>query len=98
MKKGRNREKDNVELCEKLFQKELNMSNVQVEGVARLGRRNQRENSDKRKKPGSLFVKLTNTKEKFDILKRGTLLKQSQDIGTKRIFIAPDLTKLERKR
>ena len=92
---GKQREIEDTEFCRKMFAEELNLINVQIEGVIRLGKRNQSENNG-RVKPRPMLVKLSNSREKFDVLKRGKLLKQSREASMRRIFIAPDLTRKER--
>ena len=94
---GRQRENEDIEFCKRLFDEELNIKYVQIEGIVRLGKKNPGEDNQ-RSKPRPMLVKLNGTREKFDILKRGSQLKQSRNTQVQRIVIAPDLTRLERER
>ena len=92
---GKEREKEGTEFSKRLFD-ELNVNDVKVDGIIRLGKRNQREGNQGIVKQRPMLVKLQEAREKFELLKRGNKLKQSHNVRLRKIVIAPDLTKMER--
>ena len=65
---GKEREKDDAEYCRKLFE-ELNVNNARMEGMIKLGKRNQTRDNQGVGKPRPMLVKLDDAGTKFNILK-----------------------------
>ena len=73
---------------EEIFENGVGVREYKIEQIIRLGRRGERENA----RP--MLVKLENVKQKWEIIKKAKMLKNSE--STKHIGIAPDLTKKQR--
>ncbi len=83
------REGEDNSLCQDIFANSLNIEEVGIEKVIRLGKR-----EEGRKRP--LLVKMNSETEKWNVIGRAKLLKHEQDPRKKNIGISTDMTKKER--
>lgn len=96
---GYDREQDDKERCNEIFDIGVGIGNVEIEQVIRLGKRNS-SGYDRTQlpKPRPLLVKLRYATAKFDILKKAKNLRNAESERLKSIMIAPDMTKKEREK
>ena len=86
---SKERQTDDLVKCCDLFEGSLKVSDIRIEGVIRMGKK---ENG--RKRP--LLVKLANEREKKSILANAKNLKGEENPWKKRVGISKDMTKKER--
>ena len=81
--------RNDVEICNKVFSEVLEVRDVEVMEVKRLGRPNQG-------KDRPLLVKLSQSETKYAILKQAKNLRRARDQAVANIFISSDMTKKQR--
>ncbi|KAK4319993.1 hypothetical protein Pmani_009115 [Petrolisthes manimaculis] len=86
---GKDREKEDVEVCEDLFSRNLQVESFRIEKVIRLGKKTQG-----RHRP--TMVKMEEEKTKWHIVAQGKKLRDSTNAVIQKIGIAPDLTREQR--
>ena len=86
----RKRNDEDESFCRRLFREVVQVEDVSMGQVARLGRQ-QNEGS----RPRPLLVKLRNGVEKWNILRNARKLKDTEVEEFKKVIITPDMTEKE---
>ena len=88
----RARTEEDQSFCRRLFQEVVQVDDISMGQVVRLGRQQSEGN-----RPRPLLVKLVDGGEKWNILKNARKLKNTEVEEFKKVIITPDMTEKERK-
>ena len=88
----RERNDEDEGFCRRLFREAVQVEDVLIGQVVRLGRQQNEGN-----RPRPLLVKLVNGGKKWNILRNARKLKDTEVEEFKKVIITPDMTEKERK-
>ena len=83
------RYEDDERKCNQIFMKELQLQNVEMEKLIRIGRKNENRNRP-------LLVKMANEEERLRVLRNAKRLRYSEEF--QRVYIDRDMTAMEREK
>ena len=95
----REKEKEDQKLCCRIIKDELKLGEAKVNTVIRLGKPHEvKKGREQNVKQRPLLVKMRDSYSKFEALKRGKALRNSQNMTLRKVIVTSDLTRKERER